>query len=87
MKTLCSLCIEFEAKSFDQNAESWKRENRLFTSTVLEAGASGQIESIRTHSEVIEQFGLFSAKEISLLILLFLACHVLVAMEWQTLIG
>ena len=31
-----------EAKPFDQNAENWKRENRLFTSTVLEAGASGQ---------------------------------------------
>ena len=30
-----------EAKPFDQNAENWKRENRLFTSTVLEAGASG----------------------------------------------
>ena len=35
MKTL-------EAKPFDQNAENWKRENRLFISTVLEAGASGQ---------------------------------------------
>ena len=34
MKTL-------EAKPFDQNAENWKRENRLFTSTVIEAGASG----------------------------------------------
>ena len=34
MKTL-------EAKPFDQNAENWKRENRLFTSTVLEAGAAG----------------------------------------------
>ena len=34
MKTL-------EAKPCDQNAENWKRENRLFTSTVLEAGASG----------------------------------------------
>ena len=34
MKTL-------EAKPFDQSAENWKRENRLFTSTVLEAGASG----------------------------------------------
>ena len=34
MKTL-------EAKPFDQNAEKWKREDRLFTSTVLEAGASG----------------------------------------------
>ena len=31
-----------EAKPFDQNAENWKRENRLFTSNVLEAGASGQ---------------------------------------------
>ena len=35
MKTL-------EAKPFDQNAENWKRENRLFTSTVLVAGAPGQ---------------------------------------------
>ena len=41
MKTL-------EAKPFDQNAENWKRENRLFTSTVLEAGASGQ-NQIGTH--------------------------------------
>ena len=30
-----------EAEPFDQNAKNWKRENRLFTSTVLEAGASG----------------------------------------------
>ena len=29
-----------EAKPFDQNAENWKRENRLFTSTVLEAGVT-----------------------------------------------
>ena len=42
MKTL-------EAKPFDQNAEIWKRENRLFTSTVLEAGASGQ-NRIGTHA-------------------------------------
>ena len=33
MKTL-------EAKPFDQNAENWKQENRLFTSTVLEAGVT-----------------------------------------------
>ena len=38
-----------EAKPFDQNAENWKRENRLFTSTVLEAGASGQ-NRIGTHA-------------------------------------
>ena len=38
-----------EAKLFDQNAENWKRENRLFTSTVLEAGASGQ-NQIGTHA-------------------------------------
>ena len=38
MKTL-------EAKPFDQNAENWKRENRLFTSTVLEATPRGKIES------------------------------------------
>ena len=42
MKTL-------EAKPFDQNAENWKRENRLFISTVLEAGASGQ-NRIGTHA-------------------------------------
>ena len=28
-----------QAKPFDQNAENWKRENQLFISTVLEAGA------------------------------------------------
>ena len=33
MKTL-------EAKPFDQNAENWKRENRMFTLTVLEAGVT-----------------------------------------------
>ena len=64
MKTL-------QAKPFDQNAENWKRENRLFISTVLEAGAqraSGQNRvGLRTHSEVIEQFDSFS-----LLKLLFL---------------
>ena len=60
MKTL-------EAKPFDQNAENWKRENRLFTSTVLEAGASGK-NRIGTHAlEVIEQFD-----SLSLLKLLFL---------------
>ena len=57
MKTL-------EAKPFDQNAENWKRENRLFISTVLEAGASGQnrigTPYVRTHSEVIKQFDSFS---------------------------
>ena len=42
MKTL-------EAKPFDQNAENGKRENRLFISTVLEAGASGQ-NRIGTHA-------------------------------------
>ena len=49
MKTL-------EAKPFDQNAENWKRENRLFTSTVLEAGASGQnrigTHALRSHRRV-----------------------------------
>ena len=35
MKTL-------EAKPFDQNAENWKRENLLFTSTVLKAGTSAK---------------------------------------------
>ena len=38
-----------EAKPFDQNTENWKRENRLFTSTVLEAGTSGQ-NRIGTHA-------------------------------------
>ena len=38
-----------EAKPFDQNAENWKRQNRLFTSTVLQAGASGQ-NQIGTHA-------------------------------------
>ena len=42
MKTL-------EAKPFDQNAENCKRENRLFISTVLETGASGQ-NRIGTHA-------------------------------------
>ena len=60
MKTL-------EAKPFDQNIENWKRENRLFISTVLVAGDPGQIESVRTHTEVIEHFDSFS-----LLKLLFL---------------
>ena len=60
MKTL-------EAKLFDQNAENWKRENRLFTSTVLEDRPRGKIESVRTLSEVIEQFD-----SLSLLNLLFL---------------
>ena len=49
MKTL-------EAKPFDQNAENWKPENRLFISTVLEAGASGQnrtgTHALRTHRTV-----------------------------------
>ena len=49
MKTL-------EAKPFDQNAENWKRQNRLFTSTVLAAGASGQsrigAHALRSHRTV-----------------------------------
>ena len=45
MKTL-------EAKPFGQNAENWIRENRLFIATVQ---IRGKIESVRTHSEVIEQ--------------------------------
>ena len=54
MKTL-------EAKPFDQNAENWKRENRMFISTVLEARRLGaKIESVRTHWEVIEPFDSFS---------------------------
>ena len=45
MKTL-------EAKPFDQNAENWKRENRLFTSTVLEAGASGAKSNRYAHTQM-----------------------------------
>ena len=40
MKTL-------EAKPFNQNAENGKRENRLFTSTVVAAGASVGAKSNR----------------------------------------
>ena len=29
-----------EAKAFDQNTENWKRENWLFTSTVIETGVT-----------------------------------------------
>ena len=53
MKTL-------EAKPFDQSVENWKRENRLFTSTVLEAGASGQNRSgthaLRSHRRSLIRF-------------------------------
>ena len=42
MKTL-------KAKPFDQNAEKWKRECRLFTSTVLAPRTSGQ-DRIATHA-------------------------------------
>ena len=53
MKTL-------EAKPFDQNVENWKRENRLFTSTVLEAGASGQnrigTHALRSHRRSLIRF-------------------------------
>ena len=47
-----------EAKPFDQNAENWKRENRLFISTVLKARASGQ-NQIGTHALRSEQFDSF----------------------------
>ena len=53
MKTL-------EAKPFDQNVENWKRENRMFTSTVLEAGASGQnrigTHALRSHRRSLIRF-------------------------------
>ena len=53
MKTL-------EAKPFDQNVENWKWENRLFTSTVLEAGASGQnrigTHALRSHRRSLIRF-------------------------------
>ena len=38
-----------EAKPFVQNAKNWKQEILLFTSTVLEAGASGR-NQIGTHA-------------------------------------
>ena len=61
MKTL-------EAKPFDQNAKNWKRENRLFISTVLEAGASRQ-NRIGTHTlKVIEQFDSFSMLKLLFLV-------------------
>ena len=53
MKTL-------EAKPFDQNVENWKRENQLFTLTVLEAGASGQnrigTHALRSHRRSLIRF-------------------------------
>ena len=52
MKTL-------EAKPFDQNVEN-KRENQLFTSTVLEAGAKGQnrigTHALRSHRRSLIRF-------------------------------
>ena len=61
MKTL-------EAKPFDQNAENWKRENLdCLHRPCSRPVPRGKIESVRTHSEVIEQFDSFS-----LLKLLFL---------------
>ena len=49
-----------EAKPFGQYAEIWKRENRLFTSTMLEAGASEQ-NRIGTHAlRSLKQFDSFS---------------------------
>ena len=70
MKTL-------EAKPFDQMPENaGKRENRLFYRPCSRSAPRGKIESVRTHSEVIEQFDSFS-----LLKLLFLVrnwhcrCH------------
>ena len=49
MKTL-------EAKPFDHNAENWKRENWLFSSTVLEADALGQTQfsthALRSHQTI-----------------------------------
>ena len=53
MKTL-------EAKPFDKNVENWKQENRLFTLTVLEAGASGQnrigTHALRSHRRSLIRF-------------------------------
>ena len=40
-----------EAKSFNENAESWKLENWLFTLTVRSRAAPrGKIESVHTQS-------------------------------------
>ena len=36
-----------EAKPFDQDAENWTQENRMFTSTVPAAGASGQNQILK----------------------------------------
>ena len=59
-----------EAKPFDQNAKNWKRENRLFTSTVLAAGAPEQNRiGVRTHSEVTEQFDSFSLLKLLFLVI------------------
>ena len=57
MKTL-------EAKPFDQNAENWKRENRPCS----RPAPRGNIESVRTHSEVIEQFDSFSMLKLLFLV-------------------
>ena len=68
MKTL-------EAKPFDQNAENWIREKQLFTSTGLEAGASGQnrigAHTLRSHGTVSFVFAaqtLVSCKKLALLV-------------------
>ena len=60
MKTL-------EAKPFDENAENGKREIDCLHRPCSRPAPQGKIESVRTHSKVIEQFDSFS-----LLKLLFL---------------
>ena len=46
MKTL-------EAKPLDQNAENWKRENRLFISTVLEAKSNRYARTQKSSNSLI----------------------------------
>ena len=48
-----------EAEPFDQNAENWKRENDCLHRPCSRPVPPGKIESVCTHSEVIEQFNSF----------------------------
>ena len=61
MKTL-------EAKPFDQNAENWKQKNDCLHRPCSRPAPRGKIQSVRTHSEVIEQFDYFSLLKLLLLV-------------------
>ena len=61
MKTL-------EAKPFDQNAENWKREIDCLHRPCSRPAPRGKIKSVRTHSEVIEQFDSFSLLKLFFLV-------------------